>query len=166
VELLEAHAEVPVLRDGVHREPARLVQVAGAQDHVGARQRDEAERVHAGLHHLPEVHVLVIEDVAVGVHVVHELRRERDADVVAAVDVAQHEVEEAARARLVGVKEADELVDGNLERRAVVARVLDVGVEQLERVVQVRRLAVQVAQALQRVGGQDSGQARWGVLAL
>ena len=58
----------------------------------GTGEGDEAEGVHAGLHHLPEVHVLMVEDVAVWVDVVHELRAQRAANVVARVDVAQHDL--------------------------------------------------------------------------
>ena len=55
---------------------------------------DEAEGVVAGLHVLPEVDVLVVEDVAVLVQVVEALRAEHHADVVAAVHHGHHLQEE------------------------------------------------------------------------
>ena len=143
-ELLEAHSECPILSHGVHREPARLLQGSAPQDHIGTGQRDEAEGVHAGLHHLPEVHVLVVEHVAIRDDVVHELRRERDTDVVAAVDVPEHRHEEAARARLIGIKQAHQLVHRDLLQLVRRLGVLLVGVDLLQAEVQVRGLSVQL----------------------
>jgi hypothetical protein len=84
-QLLEAHAKCPIFCDGVHREPSSLVQSTAAQNHVGTSEGDEAEGVHAWLHHLPEVHVLVIENITIGDDIVHQLRRKRHSDVISGV---------------------------------------------------------------------------------
>ena len=58
-------------------------------------QGDEAQSVHARLHHLPEVHVLMVEDVAVGHHVEHELRGQRHTHIIPTVYVPHQRREEA-----------------------------------------------------------------------
>ena len=57
----------------------------GLAARAGTGAGDEAERVIAGLHVLPEVHIGVVEDVAGQAQVVEALRRQHHAHIVAAV---------------------------------------------------------------------------------
>ena len=65
-----------------------------AHQEVGAGAGDESERVIARLHVLPEVHVGMVEDVAVQVEVVEALRGQHHAHIIAPVEQRQRLQEE------------------------------------------------------------------------
>ena len=69
-----------------HVLPEVHIEALSSAGRAGTGAGDEAERVVAGLHVLPEVHVGVVEDVAGQAQVVEALRRQHHAHVVTAVE--------------------------------------------------------------------------------
>lgn len=123
--LLHVHAQRPILSNTIHWEPTSFTQCTRTDDHIGTCtadssshmngvilkrgclysavkevirltcQGDKAKGIHAWLHHLPEVHILMIEDITVRYNIKHKLGRQCNSNIVTAVNVPHHGCEEA-----------------------------------------------------------------------
>ena len=134
---LELDAQGEILRQRPLREPAGVLERLGTEQEVGTCARDEADRIIPWLRVVPEVHVGVVEDVAIVVQVRERLGCQDHGHVLATIQKRYRLAKEVCIANLIRIKDADNLIRRDLE---VIPRV-----DEPHGVVDVARLAIHLA---------------------